>query len=81
MYLHCGTSCRMPGNLRDKAWWSNTKRAGGLSRTSDIPVLKGADGQQCTTAFFFGRSTGSYPIFLDVQHQDSSILAKYQHKL
>ena len=26
------------------------KRAGGLSRTSDIPVLKGADGQQCTTA-------------------------------
>eukprot|EP00117_Sycon_ciliatum_P031201 scpid26526/ scgid24448/ RNA-directed DNA polymerase from mobile element jockey; Reverse transcriptase len=38
------------GNLRDKAWWSNMKRAGGLSRTSDIPVLKGADGQQCTTA-------------------------------
>ena len=38
-------------------------------------------GQKTPENHFFGRSTRSYPIFLDVQHQDSSILAKYQHKL
>ena len=38
-------------------------------------------GQKIPENHFFGRSTYSYTIFLDVQHQDSSILAKYQHKL
>ena len=38
-------------------------------------------GQKTPENHFFGRSTRSYPIFLDVQHQVSSILAKYQHEL
>ncbi|XP_065193026.1 uncharacterized protein LOC135824224 [Sycon ciliatum] len=38
------------GSLQDKQWWTATKRAAGVSRQSDIPVLVDRSGHEHTTA-------------------------------
>ena len=38
------------GSLRDKAWWMNIKRAGGVSRSVDIPILSGPGGCEHVTS-------------------------------
>ena len=38
------------GSLREKAWWMNIKKAGGVSRSADIPILSGPGGSEHVTS-------------------------------
>lgn len=38
------------GSLRDKQWWCHIKRAAGVTRAPDIPLLISNDGKECDTS-------------------------------